>query len=162
MKIRVFTVDARDPAAGEEALNAFCASERVAEVERKFVKQGSRSFWTFCVTAVDGAASARAAASSRRDRVDYREVLSEADFVVFAQLRDIRKAQAQAEGVPPYALFTNDQLAAMVTSRVTSTAALEEVEGVGKSRAEKYAAHFLPVLQQAFAAAAAAGATKTN
>jgi superfamily II DNA helicase RecQ len=34
-------------------------------------------------------------------RTDYREVLSEPDFAVFARLRILRKQVAEAEAVPP-------------------------------------------------------------
>jgi hypothetical protein len=50
--------------------------------------------------------------------VDYKEVLNEADFAVFSRLRDLRKVIAEKEAVPAYAIFTNEQLAAMVTGKV--------------------------------------------
>jgi len=36
-------------------------------------------------------------------------------------------------------VFTNEQLADMVKKRVSTKAALKEIEGVGESRIEKYA-----------------------
>ena len=41
-----------------------------------------------------------------------------------------------------YALFTNEQLAEMVTRRTTTIAALGEIDGVGKARIEKYGKYF--------------------
>ena len=41
-----------------------------------------------------------------------------AEFTVFAKLRSVRKLLADRQGVPAYALFTNEQLAAMVQRRV--------------------------------------------
>ena len=55
---------------------------------------------------------------------------------------------ADAEGVPPYASFTNDQLAEMVQRRVCTAAALREVPGIGEG-VEKYGKAFLEVLKQA-------------
>ena len=52
----------------------------------------------------------------------------------------------EREGVPAYALFTNEQLAAMVRSRVGTATGLGAIEGVGKSRIEKYGAAFLELL----------------
>ncbi|MBP9803395.1 MAG: HRDC domain-containing protein [Candidatus Accumulibacter sp.] len=49
---------------------------------------------------------------------------------------------AEQEGVPMYALFTNEQLAEMVTRRTTTIAALGEIDGVGKARIEKYGKYF--------------------
>jgi superfamily II DNA helicase RecQ len=61
----------------------------------------------------------------------------------------LRKSLAEQEGVPAYALFTNEQLAEMITRRVTTTAALGKVSGVGKARLEKYADTFLNLLKKA-------------
>ena len=47
-----------------------------------------------------------------------------------------------------YTIFTNQQLAEMVTLRVTSKTSLREVDGVGDARLSKYADVILPILQQ--------------
>lgn len=149
MRFHVFTIEVRDPGPGQDALNAFCAQHRVADVEKRFVDQGSHSYWTFCVATLDGEDSSRPPAE--RKRIDYRELLNEADFAVYAELRGLRRSLAEHEGVPQFALFTNEQLAAMVTRRVTTATALGEIEGVGKARIDKYARHFVPLLAKAFA-----------
>ena len=154
MKFHVFTIEVRDPGPGQDALNAFCAQHRVTEVDKRFVDQGPCSSWTFFVATLDGDGSARPV--GERKRVDYREVLNESDLAVFAELRNLRRALAENEGVPQFALFTNEQLAAMVTQRVSTPSALGEIEGVGKARIDKYARHFLPLLKKAFAAVPAA------
>ncbi len=51
---------------------------------------------------------------------DYKELLNPEDFAVFAHCAEPRKAIAQAEAVPVYTVFTNEQLAQMVTNRVRS------------------------------------------
>jgi hypothetical protein len=58
-----------------------------------------------------------AGAAARAGRVDYREVLSPPEFAVYDRLRTLRKELAQAEGLPPYAVFSNEQLAAFVQRR---------------------------------------------
>jgi superfamily II DNA helicase RecQ len=80
-------------------------------------------------------------------RIDYRERLSEADFAIYAKLRSLRKSIAERDGLPAYALFTNEQLAAMVQQRVTSLKGLEEIPGVGPARVSKYGAAFLEILR---------------
>ena len=57
---------------------------------------------------------------------------------MFARLREIRKEIAQADAVPVYTVFTNEQLAQMVQARATTKAALEKIAGVGDARIEKY------------------------
>ena len=55
---------------------------------------------------------------------------------------------AEREGVPPYALFNNDQLAAMVRTKVRTKEDMGRIDGVGPGRIEKYAESFLEVLVQ--------------
>jgi ribonuclease D len=57
--------------------------------------------------------------------VDYKEVLKPEEFEVFSRLRDWRKNVAEKEGVPVYAVLTNEQLAQMVQKQVKSKAGLE-------------------------------------
>jgi superfamily II DNA helicase RecQ len=135
--------------AGEEEsreFNKFLAMNRVLLVERHFVADGPRSDWAICMSYLDR--SGRAASEpGQAKRVDYREVLSEADFAVFAKLRTLRKSTADQEGLPAYALFTNEQLAAMVQQRVTKLKTLEEIPGIGEARVKKYGSAFLEVLK---------------
>ena len=53
MAYRVFILPVRDPGAAETELNGFLASHRVLSVDRRFVEEGERSFWSFCVDFVD-------------------------------------------------------------------------------------------------------------
>ena len=143
MKYRFFMIPTTMPHAAQEELNHFCAEQRVVNVDKQFVSDGERSFWALCVCYLDGPGGPIAA---RKGKIDYRETLNEQDFALFAKLRALRKTLAEQEGVPAYALFTNEQLAAMVQKRVTSKAALGDIEGVGTARVEKYGDAFLSVL----------------
>jgi superfamily II DNA helicase RecQ len=140
MKFHFFTISAQAPESGQEVLNLFCGQQRVVSVEKHFVAQGQDSFWSICVTTID---TAKSVLGGKRDRIDYKETLSEQDFAVYAELRNLRKALAEQEGVPAYALFTNEQLAEMVTRRVATLAALGDIDGIGKARLKKYGEMFL-------------------
>ena len=150
MRFQFFTIPAKWPEESQQALNAFCAQRRVMTIEKHFVAIGTESYWSLCVTYIEGSAQTIAQlANNRRDRVDYREVLGEQDFAVYAQLRNLRKSLSEQEGVLAYALFTNEQLAEMVTRRVRTEAELAKVEGVGKARLEKYGGVFVQLLKTA-------------
>lgn len=150
MQVRIFAVPALDPASADADLNRLLAAGRVAGLERQFVAAGAASFWAVCVSLADGPRPLPAALKVGAGRkVDYREVPSEADLTIFARLRALRKTMAEAEGVPPYAVFTNEQLAALVTGRVHSLEAMARIEGIGPARVERYASAFLSVLREA-------------
>ena len=122
MRFRFFTLPAFDPDAAQDALNAFCAQHRIVASDRHFVDRGVDSFWAVCITWVEGSAAAFPA-QGKRERVDYREVLGEADFAAFSELRRLRKHLADREGVPAYAIFTHAHLAARVQRRVATAVA---------------------------------------
>jgi superfamily II DNA helicase RecQ len=131
-------------------LNAFLASCRVAAVSHHIVPQSSGGLLLFVVETVANVATTKAGGNPSV-RVDYRELLSAEEFATFSRLRTERRRIAEAEGVPVYTIFSNAQLADMVRKRVRTTAALGEIEGVGKARVDKYAPRVLPILIEAFA-----------
>ena len=143
MKYRFFSIPAMIPDDMQEEMNRFCAAHRVISIEKQFVQDGERSYCALCVGYVEKPVGPL---SPRKGHVDYREVLGAADFVLFAKLRDLRKKLAEQEGVPAYALFTNEQLAQMVQQRVTTKAELAALDGVGPARIEKYGEAFLQLL----------------
>lgn len=147
MQIHFFIIPIHGGGEAAEEVNRFLASHRVLAVDRSFVQDGANSAWALCIS-VD-APGDRPQSGKRGAKVDYREVLNEQDFALFAQLRALRKELAEAEGMPAYALFTNDQLAEMVRRRVQSATALQTIPGIGEARARKYGERFLVVMRQA-------------
>lgn len=158
MSIIFFTVPALHPEPGASELNHCLATQRVAQVERSFVADGSASFWAVCVTVLDSAGGRRGErpdergdAARRRGAVDYRELLSADEFALYDRLRSARKQAAEVDGLPTYAVFTNEQLAAMVRGRVASADALAAIEGVGAGRVGRYGDAFLALLREGVA-----------
>jgi len=70
-------------------------------------------------------------------------LLSESEFRVFVQLRELRKELANREAIPVYTVFTNEQLAEMAWRLPKSRAALAEIEGIGEAKMAKYGPAFL-------------------
>ena len=149
MQMAFFAIPARGDNGLQENLNAFLRSHRVLTVHREFVGQGDNSFWALAVEYLEGPApSGPGAARGGKQRIDYKEVLSSADFVLFAKLRDWRRKASEQEGIPVYAVLTNEQLAAIATNRSSSAAELREVEGIGEAKVSKYGEGMLQCLSQ--------------
>lgn len=146
MKLKFFTVPALASESVEAELNRFLDSHRISHVDRQFVAAGSASFWAVCVTWVDGNAPVPSDAT-KRGRIDYREVLAADEFGLYDRLRTLRKQVAEAEGLPPFAVFTNEQLADMVRKRVTTPAELGTIDGIGDARLSRYGPRFLEILR---------------
>src|SRR5271155_2176729 len=108
----MFVVPIKNFDGAEAEMNGFLRGHRVLAVKKEFVADEENSFWTFCVEYLDGTAAATGGGSpgARPPKVDYKEVLKPEEFEVFSRLRDWRKAVAEKEGVPVYAVLTNEQL----------------------------------------------------
>ncbi|MCC6607819.1 MAG: DNA helicase RecQ [Anaerolineae bacterium] len=69
------------------------------------------------------------------------------DQALFQQLRQKRKALADAAGVPPYVIFSDRTLVEMATYFPQSRASFGTLYGVGEAKLTNFADDFLPVVQ---------------
>ncbi|MDT4900728.1 MAG: ATP-dependent helicase UvrD/PcrA [Pseudonocardiales bacterium] len=68
------------------------------------------------------------------------------DAELFGRLRVWRKAQAEAQKVPPYVVFSDATLVAIADARPKSRAGLAQISGVGPTKLTRYAEPVLEVL----------------
>ena len=146
MQLKFFDIPVHQAEEAGEDLNRFLRAHRIINIERHFVSAGANSSWAICVSYVEGGVRP---ASTKRSKIDYRDVLSEPDFALFSRLRELRKRLAAEEGVPVYALFTNEQLAEMVQKRASSLSDLAAIDGVGKARIDRHGQAFLSLIREA-------------
>jgi superfamily II DNA helicase RecQ len=131
MQISLFSVAPGDSRALDD-LNRCLRGHRVLTLDRHC----DAGVWSFCVTWQPGTV----AESGPAEKVDYKEALDEKTFALFSHLRVIRKALAEKENLPPYAVFTNEQLAEVARRRCAMPADLGKIDGIGTARVEKYGA----------------------
>ncbi len=147
MQIRFFTIPVHGAEAAAEELNRFLVSQRILAIHRAFVPDGANSAWSICIH-FEPSNEAPKQQEGKRHKIDYREVLDDREFAIYIRLRDLRKTLAEAEGVPPYVLFTNEQLAKMVQDDVRTVTAMRSIPGIGEARVKKYGRQFLDLLLQ--------------
>ena len=148
MQLKFFTIPIPDHGGFADELNAFLRGQRILSVRREVVNEPSGASWAVCVEYLSAASAVTPASTIGKAKIDYREKLNAEDFAVFSALRDVRKELAERDGVPVYAVFTNEQIAQMVTIKANSLATLRKIDGVGDSRIEKYGERFVAALQQ--------------
>ncbi len=151
MQIEVFSIPMEGDNEATEQLNRFLRAHKVLCIEKAPVVANGRQYWSVCVEFLPrrpGAAPANPAAAGNfeKTKVDYRQVLTSAEFSRFSKLRQLRKRLADSESQPLYALFTNAQLAEMAQKVPKSKAALSTVAGVGEAKLERYADALLGLL----------------
>jgi ATP-dependent DNA helicase RecQ len=86
--------------------------------------------------------------SKQRDE-SWREMVPEADWPLFNTLRDWRLERSKRDGVPPYVICDNEQLAALIAARPQTLGQLGQVEGFGKAKLERYGADLLAIFGRA-------------
>ena len=94
------------------------------------------------------AAPARRKSSRRAARRDT-GFTDPADNALWEALRETRLRLAREQGVPPYVVFHDASLAAMVEQRPGSIAELADIPGVGAAKLDAYGDTFLGVLREA-------------
>lgn len=147
IQYKFFMIMVQDSTELEEEFNQFLRTVSVIDVKREFVENGINSFWSIVVeynlknSGIIGDRS-----GSKKNRVDYKELLSEEDFAVFVKLRDWRKIVADKEAIPVYTIFTNEQLAQIAQNRFAEKANLQKITGVGEGRIKKYGADIIDII----------------
>jgi superfamily II DNA helicase RecQ len=157
MSLHCFFIAARQPEPAQSEVNRFLASHRVVAVRKEWLADGAESGWALCVEVLPGpgplSPGLKDGGRPRSGDVDYKQVLSPTDFALYSRLRELRKRLAEEAGVPVYAVFSNEQLASVVTQRVNDLPGLKALEGIGAGRAERFGPPVLDLLRQARAAA---------
>ena len=153
MQFKVFRIAVSGDGEAEEELNKFLRSHRIVTVQRELARMVSGTFWCFCVEYIDQVIKSPTTSSSfskKGERVDYKDVLSENDFMVFSKIRDLRKELAMTESIPVYTVCTNEHLAQMVLNRCSSVSSLQKIPGFGEAKIQKYGKRFLELLGTLF------------
>ncbi|MDR1866618.1 MAG: HRDC domain-containing protein [Bacteroidales bacterium] len=142
MQFKIFTIPVADDGAALEDMNRFLRGHKVLEVEQQLLSTKTGSNWHFCVKYLANAQPEGSRDGGRpvsaQSKVDYREVLSEKTFAVFSVLRECRKKIAEEDGLPVYAVFTNEELANIASLEEITADRLKQVKGVGDKKAERF------------------------
>lgn len=89
---------------------------------------------------------ARVAAANKPARKKIGEL--DYDPRLFEELRQLRKRLADADGVPPFVVFSDASLVEMAVYRPADGSALLGINGVGEAKLRKYGEDFLAVINQ--------------
>ncbi|MHC4884799.1 MAG: DNA helicase RecQ [Planctomycetota bacterium] len=91
---------------------------------------------------------ARAARATGKGKTGPAEFSSEEDQTLYTALQRCRAALAAKQGVPPYMIFKNDTLAAMVEHRPQTRDAFLTLSGVGDNKATRYGETFMQIIRE--------------
>ena len=132
-----FLLPLHSDSAEQEELNRFLRSHRIVQTRKELVVSEDVSYWTILVEYLDSAEKSTGE-QQIRSKIDYKEILNAADFALFSKLREIRKKLAEENGLPVYAVCTNEQLAEIAKRKPKNLAECMQIDGIGQGKAEKY------------------------
>lgn len=87
--------------------------------------------------------------AGRKDvKSEKQKIKESADDQLFEILRKTRKEIADSQGVPPYVIFIDTTLKDMVLLKPNSPSQMQNIQGMGQAKWEKYGAAFLRSIQK--------------
>jgi superfamily II DNA helicase RecQ len=121
----------------QESLNRFLRGHRVVQTRKELVSTEGISSWAILVEYLDSP-DKTSGDQQIKSKVDYKEILNAVDFALFSKLREVRKKLAEDNGLPVYAVCTNEQLAEIAKRRPKNLTECMKIEGIGQGKADKY------------------------
>ena len=74
---------------------------------------------------------------------------NEAGIASECPTRELRKELASKDGVPPFVVFTDEQLASIVKQKPENLGKLTAIQGIGQLKAEKYGNSVIQIINEA-------------
>ena len=149
MKLKLFTFRLGPGAEGfdDRELLTFCADRDVLAVQERFFVHQDVPTWALLVSYRDvlrpGDREPAAAG-----RTDWRAELDDGERALFDKIRRWRNDRAKRHGRPPYALFTNQQMAEIARRQPRTQADLREVHGIGEAKLRDFGDELLAMLAE--------------
>lgn len=134
----------------ESKVSAFLKNKDISSISEHFFIKDELPHLSFVVKYSGGVVEEEAKVTSKAKKIDesWKKGLSDSDMELFNKFREWRSHRCKLEGVPPYILFTNSQLAQITKLRPSSLTVFEKIPGVGKSRIEKYGRELIEITKE--------------
>jgi ATP-dependent DNA helicase RecQ len=157
MKLKVFTLqlDTRSGKFDDREIQSFINDtenhREVIEVSDHFFIHDKRPLWAFLMTyresrGVGVEMEGRRPSSRRRD---WRRELDGADKELFDEIRAWRSKKARREGIPPYLICNNRQIADIASCRPSGLGKLREIRGLGEGKVNRWGEDILALVAAA-------------
>ncbi|MBI4800966.1 MAG: HRDC domain-containing protein [Elusimicrobia bacterium] len=146
MKLKIFTFR-MNPETGkfdDNELARFQTDKDVIEVSEHFLVHEKTPTLTLVLSYRDQPGGARGSPDAARR--DWRAELDESCKRVYDELRLWRSRKAKREGMPPYLILNNRELAELAMKRPAGFAELREIEGIGEAKSGRWGEEILAVL----------------
>ncbi|MDR0543214.1 MAG: HRDC domain-containing protein [Dysgonamonadaceae bacterium] len=136
MQYKIFTIPTTDDGGALEEMNRFLRGHKILESEQQLISSKTGSQWHFCVKYLANAQGENK--SQPQSKADYKEILDADTFAIFNILRELRKKIADEDGLPVYAVFTNEELAAIAALENITPENIRSIKGIGEKKNKRF------------------------
>jgi ATP-dependent DNA helicase RecQ len=145
LKLKIFTLRFSDTANGfdDKPIQEFTADKEVIEYTEHFFIHDKTPYLTVLLSYREFARDKR---QKPLRRSDPRMELDEREKEAYEALRAWRAAKAKQEGIPPYMIANNKQIAKMVKLKAITKAELAKVSGIGDAKIKQHGEEILRIL----------------
>lgn len=139
MQLKVFDISSIGPETEIEELNRFMRGHKILDIDKQFYTTSDNvGHWSVILTYLPIQSGNYTSQQEKREKVDYKTMLNEADFEKFTKLRVLRKQLANDDAVPAYAVFTDAELSQIAQLSSIEEKTVMKINGIGEKRIEKY------------------------
>ncbi len=145
MKLKIFTFRFCENTEGfnDDSLQQFTADKEVVEFSEHFFTFEKLPYLTVILSYRDKPSGNTNKGARKQDP---KGELDEREKQLYDVVRNWRAARATQEGIPPYMIANNKQVASMVKLKVRSKKDFDAVEGFGEAKIAKYAEDIIKTL----------------
>jgi superfamily II DNA helicase RecQ len=147
VKLKVFTFRFSESLDGfdDEPLQNFLSNKEIIEFHHHFFIHAKTPYLTVIIAYRDQTPKGT---QKHARKPDPRQRLDDFEKETYDALRTWRAARAVQEGIPPYMIANNKQLAHMVRLKAASKSDLSRVSGIGDAKIEKYGEDILQTISR--------------
>jgi len=148
MQIRIFTLKFNPISQSfpDEKVREYLHDKRVISIHEHFFTINQEPYIALVITYEQGEMMQPENNHERGKRdSSWKELLTEEDQPLFNQLREWRRERCKKDGVPPYVVCNNKQLAQIAVKKPQSKEELASIEGIGPAKIKKYSDTILSI-----------------
>ncbi len=135
MQVKLFTIPVNSVEDYNYELNKFLATNKIVEIEKHLIQNGTHYSWCFYITYTHGDTKL----PFSEPKVDYKKVLPPPAFNIFETLREIRAKIAKLDDISAFIVFSNKELAKISELPEITLEGIKSIKGIGNNKIENYA-----------------------
>ena len=155
MKIKIFTLKFDHECRGfnDIEIQEFISDKEVISVNEQFFNHENTPYWAVMPIYREAQNNYNSTGQSRYNKKlkrDPRKLLTDEEKTIFDALKKWRSLQAKQDGVPPYIICNNQQLADIAQNKPQMLSQLNNIDGIGEAKTKHYGNNILEIIKSIY------------